>query len=239
MIAARASLIVLSLALAAMFAPLASAREAEELPEAMEAPEPKPSRKEAEEAQADGETAFPAEEAACRKRLRELGVVFTEHEPIEEPSGCIATHPLTVSRLPGDVELRPEAVLTCAMAEATASFVRDHAAPLTRREFGSRLAAIDQVSSYVCRPRSGTRKLSEHAYANALDWGALELADETRIEVRAHRRSEPRRARLVAAIREAACGPFRTVLGPGSDADHADHFHFDLAERRGGSAFCQ
>ena len=40
-------------------------------------------------------------------------------------------------------------------------------------------------------------------------------------------------------IRKAACSPFTTVLGPGSDADHATHFHFDLAKRRNGSTFCQ
>ena len=99
--------------------------------------------------------------------------------------------------------------------------------------------AVRQVSSFVCRPRNGTDKLSEHAFANALDWGALLLADGNSIEIRAHRRSEPRRARLVETIRQAACGPFRTVLGPGSDADHADHFHFDMAQRRNGGSFCQ
>ena len=40
-------------------------------------------------------------------------------------------------------------------------------------------------------------------------------------------------------IRKAACGPFKTVLGPGSDADHATHFHVDLAKRRNGGTFCQ
>ena len=207
----------------------------------MDAPEPKPLHETAERdaRAADGELELPPEEAACRQRLHDLGVVFEEHVTIAEPSGCSAPHPVTVSQLPGNVALRPAAVLTCAMAEATALFVRDHAAPLARREFGSDLVAIDQVSSYVCRPRSDGQKLSEHAFANALDWGGLELAGGTVIDIRSHRRSEPRRARLVAALRDAACGPFTTVLGPGSDADHADHFHFDLAERRNGAAWCR
>jgi hypothetical protein len=29
------------------------------------------------------------------------------------------------------------------------------------------------------------------------------------------------------------------VLGPGSDPDHALHFHLDLEKRRSGSTFCQ
>jgi len=32
-------------------------------------------------------------------------------------------------------------------------------------------------------------------------------------------------------LRDAACHRFNTVLGPGSDAYHADHIHVDLAER--------
>lgn len=228
---ARAFLIACFLAL-----PAASAQ-GRALPETMPPPEPKPPMTD----RPAGETTdgLPAGEAACRARLGALGVAFAEHEPIDEPSGCRAPHPLAVSRLPGGVELRPAAVLTCAMAEATALFVRDHAAPLAHREFGADLSAIDQVSSYVCRPRNGTRRLSEHAFANALDWGALHLDDGTVIDVAVYPHPQTRPARLIAALRRAACGPFKTVLGPGSDADHADHFHFDLARRRGGATFCQ
>lgn len=183
---------------------------------------------------------IPPEEQACRHRLRELGVTFTEHEPIDEPAGCSARWPLSVTGLPGGVTLEPAAVLTCPMAEATARFVGTTAAPLSRAIFGSELETVAQVSSYVCRERADGGKLSEHAFANALDWGALLLEDGTRIDVREYRRqSDPKQARLIDALRKAACGPFRTVLGPGSDADHADHFHFDLAERRNGGTWCR
>lgn len=204
------------------------------LPETMAAPDPRPA-----ETISDTASAVSREEAACRARLRALGAVFVAQEPIAAPEGCVVPFPLSVSQLPGGVTLQPPAVLGCAMAEATARFVRDHAAPLTQATLGSGLAAIDQASSYVCRPRNGTSRLSEHAFANALDWAALRLEDGTVIPIRAFRRSEPRRARLVSGLRQAACGPFRTVLGPGSDADHADHLHFDLAERRGNATFCQ
>lgn len=212
------------------------------LPQAMVPPTPRPGKmpeREAAPSARPGGAGMPAEERACRARLHALGVSFAEHGPIGEPEGCAAAHPLAVSVLPGDVELRPQAVLTCAMAEATALFVRDHASPLSRREFGAPLSAIGNAASYVCRSRNGTSKLSEHAYANALDWAVLELDDGTSIDVRAYPRSQPRRARLISALRDAACGPFRTVLGPGTDADHADHFHFDLAARSNGGTFCQ
>lgn len=48
-------------------------------------------------------------------------------------------------------------------------------------------------------------------------------------------------ARYVQTLRRAACGWFTTVLGPGSDAAHADHLHLDLERRgrNGDSRLCQ
>jgi hypothetical protein len=181
---------------------------------------------------------MPETEQACRRALRELGVTFVELEPLNDAVGCNVAWPVSVSRLPGNVELKPEATLTCAMAEATARFVTAHAAPIAQSTMKSDLAAIHQVSSHVCRPRTDGNKMSEHARANALDWGALEFADGTTVAVRAHPPSAKDAGKLIGALREAACGPFKTVLGPGSDADHADHFHFDLAQRRNGGTWC-
>jgi hypothetical protein len=36
------------------------------------------------------------------------------------------------------------------------------------------------------------------------------------------------------SMHKAACGPFGTVLGPGSEGFHEDHFHFDTAQYRSG-----
>ena len=185
------------------------------------------------------EQGMPEEELACRKRLRDLGVSFVEHKPLDEPEGCSAPWPVTITGLPSGIELRPEAVLTCAMAEATARFVTDHAMSISRAVMDEDIVAIDQVSSYVCRPRNDGSQLSEHAFANALDWGALELADGTRIDIIEYPRTEKQSRQLIGALQKAACGPFKTVLGPGSDADHADHFHFDLAKRRNGGTWCR
>lgn len=230
------------------------ANEAQQLPEELAAPLPSPRpapratpapiRDTAEESVPDEpratrkSTAMPSEEIACRARLRELGVAFEEHPPQSEPEGCEMAHPLTVSSLGGGVALEPDAVMNCAIAEANARFVRDHGQAEATRHLSSRIAAVNQVSGYVCRPRNGTRTLSEHAFGNALDWGAVILEDERRIDVRAYRRGSPE-AIFFAAMRKAACGPFTTVLGPGTDADHADHFHFDLAERSNGSTYCR
>ena len=40
-------------------------------------------------------------------------------------------------------------------------------------------------------------------------------------------------------MKQTACLRFATVLGPGADADHAQHVHVDLEARRHGTHICQ
>jgi len=180
---------------------------------------------------------MPGEEKACRLRLKQLGVAFAERPQLADASGCSSPWPIAVTALSADVTLVPDAVVNCAMAERAAIFLKEHIAPKARAILGSTVQSIRQDSAYVCRPRNGTHKLSEHAFGNALDIGAFVLEDGRTVQVGgATKRPE---GEFMLAVRLAACGPFTTVLGPGSDADHATHFHFDLAKRRPGSAFCQ
>ena len=180
---------------------------------------------------------MPAEESACRTRLRVLGAQFEEFAPQHDAEGCALPFPLKLKRLSKTIDIEPDAVVNCATAEASVRFATDVISPAAKTAFGEDLATIGQASAYVCRPRNGTRKLSEHAFGNALDISRFTLAKGTSIDV------EPapseKNAIFLGVVRKAACGPFKTVLGPGSDADHSLHFHFDLAPRRNGGTFCQ
>jgi hypothetical protein len=174
---------------------------------------------------------------ACLAELASVGADFVTEEPVSDPSGCAIPNPVTLKNLGKTVKLAPAALLDCPMAVAAVRFMRDVASPEAERALGSGLASVSQASGYVCRPRNGTTKLSEHAFGNALDIASFGLADGRHIDVRA---TPPEvEAKFLDAVRKAACGPFKTVLGPGSDADHALHFHFDLAPRRHGGTFCQ
>lgn len=179
---------------------------------------------------------LPPEELACRERLAALGVKFREHAAESDPEGCAIPYPLTVKSLGTDIGLKPEAEMNCAMTEAAARFMKDVVSPAAQAEFGQPLKSITHASAYVCRPRNGTRKLSEHAFGNALDIGSFTLSDGTMVEVEPTPPEKP--ATFLGKVRAAACGPFKTVLGPG-DPDHALHFHFDLAPRRHGGTVCQ
>lgn len=180
---------------------------------------------------------MPIEETACRTRLKVLGAEFEEQAPQSDADGCVLPFPLKLKRLSRSIDIEPDAIINCATAETSARFATEVIAPAARTELGEELTVVGQASAYVCRPRNGTRKLSEHAFGNALDIARFTLTGGTSVEV------EPappeKNAKFLDAIRKAACGPFKTVLGPGSDADHARHLHIDLAPRKNGGTFCQ
>lgn len=180
---------------------------------------------------------IPPDETACRARLRELGAVFEERPAESDPAGCALPYPLALTKLSATITLEPEALMNCAMAEAAARFAADIISPAAKAEYGEELKSIGHASAYVCRPRNGGSKLSEHAFGNALDIARFTLSKGTAVDV--NLTPDRKAAKFLGAIRKAACGPFKTVLGPGSDADHALHFHFDLAPRRNGGTFCQ
>lgn len=180
---------------------------------------------------------MPQEENACRMRLKALGADFEEGSPQASADGCALPFPIRLKRLSASIDLEPDAVINCAAAEAAVRFASGVIAPAAKSAFGEDLATIEQASAYVCRPRSGTHKLSEHAFGNAIDIARFTLAGGTAVIVESAPPSKT--AKFLDAIRKAACGPFKTVLGPGSDADHSLHFHFDLAPRRNGGTFCQ
>lgn len=182
---------------------------------------------------------MPAKEVACRRALTKLGVSYSEHKPIAEAAGCAIAHPLEIERLSAKIALQPKATLNCAMALTLARFFTDTTPPLTRRHLKQPITAVRHASAYVCRSRAGTRKLSEHAYGNAFDIMSFTLADGTELDVAKKPNSKSGSARFLDAFRTAACGPFKTVLGPGANADHANHFHLDLAQRRNDSLYCK
>lgn len=177
------------------------------------------------------------EELACRTRLSGLGAQFKEAKPSLQRDGCWMPFPVEVTRFTDAITIEPPVTVNCAMAESAARFLRDVASPAAKQTFGSGLKSIAQASGFVCRPRNGTTKLSEHAFGNALDIASFRLEDGRIVPVRP---SPPEQeAKFLSAIRASACGPFKTVLGPGSNADHAEHFHIDLEQRRNGGTFCK
>ncbi|MCG8447283.1 MAG: extensin family protein, partial [Hyphomicrobiales bacterium] len=90
------------------------------------------------------------------------------------------------------------------------------------------------------RNREAGAKLSEHAFGNAVDITGLRFSNGIDWSVSPlEEDDESGAAQFQRTVREVSCGLFKTVLGPGSDGFHDNHFHFDLAQRRGGSTYCR
>jgi hypothetical protein len=182
------------------------------------------------------EKSLPAEEVACRKRLDTLGAEFRNETALSSTDGCSLPYPVSLRSFGSGIALDPPATMDCAMAEAASRFVAGPVQTTAKAAYGKGVKSVGQASAYVCRPRNGTVKLSEHAFGNALDIATLTLDDGTVLSVGSA--TDEKANSLVSDIRKAACGPFKTVLGPGSDADHATHLHLDLAPRRNGGLYC-
>jgi hypothetical protein len=169
---------------------------------------------------------------ACRAQLDARHLTFSFTPPVAE-GDCGIPLPVKLQSLAiggNQIAFSAEPILDCRLAERLADWIGDVVEPLARHHLGSGLAAIETGPGYACRKRNNQAagKLSEHARGNALDIAAFTLSDGRRLAVLPTGQPAPAVATFFAAVRTTACGYFLTVLGPGSDAAHAEHLHLDL-----------
>lgn len=162
-----------------------------------------------------------------------------------EKGKCGNEAPYRVYALGGTnpVQLGPEAKLNCAMTTQLQRYFADVVQPEAIRHLGQPVVKVRVAASYSCRRRNGSRrgKFSEHAFMNAMDISSFTLADGRTLTVKKDWRGVSRDARFMKKINRGACKYFTTVLGPGGDKYHQDHFHFDLAKhgRKGTYRVCK
>ncbi len=121
-------------------------------------------------------------------------------------------------------------MFTSPMTAALDRWVRRSVQPASHRYFGRPVVEIRQIASYGCRGRNGNRygAPSEHAFGNALDISGFRLAGGHEITVVRGWKGGQRERAFLRAVFIGACAEFYTVLGPGSDRHHYNHFHVDL-----------
>ncbi|MEM1377077.1 MAG: extensin family protein [Pseudomonadota bacterium] len=181
---------------------------------------------------------MPASERQCRARLKRLGVQFKELSPINDGPNCGIAHPVEVTTFARGIAAKPAAVLNCGMAEETARWVQGDLAIASRTRYLSGISEIRQMSAYSCRKIRGSSRWSEHSTGNAIDIGSIKLDSGRVIDVARPTFFALREKAYLHRVRTKACEHFTTVLGPGSDSDHKDHFHFDLRQRSSGYRHC-
>ncbi|WOJ91693.1 extensin family protein (plasmid) [Methylocapsa polymorpha] len=174
----------------------------------------------------------PSIDQACLDRLRAAGIEFemVTLPPAPKP-GCSIETPVRLKavifapRWKTSIHLPDEPTLSCRFGERFGHWLRDLVAPLIAGELGVELKSVRTGPGYECRNRAEAGKISAHASGLAADVVSFELANGRTLPIKPND-DEHLRA-TVDAIRVAACGWFTTVLGPGSDAAHADHMHVD------------
>jgi hypothetical protein len=185
----------------------------------------------------------------CNALLRGRDIDYTPLDPIGEPGGCGAPAPVSVTRVAG-VAMTPAATLTCDMAAALHGWVSASVKPAARERLKTEVTEIRGGTSYACRRRNNASsgKMSEHSKANALDMAGFTFArQQAGVTVGGGNWGEgllsalglSKEGSFLGDIRKDACTYFTTVLGPGSDPYHGDHFHVDVLQRKGDYRICQ
>ena len=187
-------------------------------------------------------------EAVCLAKglVAESASVRAFHE-MSGPGICGAEHPFKVTALDGgSVALNATQTLDCPMIAALDAWVKEVVQPAAQARFGEPVVRIDSMGSYNCRGinnMSGAH-LSEHSFANAIDIGGFTLASGRTLNImRGFNGPDEQERAFLHEAHAGACGHFTTVLGPGYNIFHYNHFHLDLAlhgaTSRGPRRYCK
>ncbi|MFT3726522.1 MAG: extensin family protein [Terricaulis sp.] len=121
---------------------------------------------------------------------------------------------------------------SCALAAGLMLWERDVVAMAAARRLHTTVAEIEIAGApFQCRPIAGRKdhRLSEHAYANAIDIGGFRLADGRVVTIaQSWRRGTPEEKAFLRDVRGGACRYFQAVLSPDYNRAHSSHLHFDL-----------
>lgn len=183
-------------------------------------------------------TAILTPRPEARACLAELGASQARFTPLPDQyygAGCATLGAVRLAALRSDdsaLALTNLGPVACPLAETFAEWARYGVDRAARQVLGSPLVRIDTMGSYSCRHVAGTDHLSAHATANAIDVAAFVLADGRRVSVLGDwTTGTPDERKFLGLIHASACKRFGTVLGPGYNAAHKDHFHLELSGR--------
>ncbi len=173
----------------------------------------------------------------CRMLLRRAGVRFAALEPIEKGQCGYAD---AVRLDPGGartIDFDPaKPGMACPVAAALSMWEWNVVQPAALRHFGDRVATFEHFGTYNCRTIAGSRSLSQHSYARAIDIAGFVLADGRRITIARDWQGEGEKAAFLREVRDGACRLFSTTLSPDYNAAHHDLLHLDEPPRGGWGA---
>lgn len=175
---------------------------------------------------------------SCFQMLRAIGAKFTIAAATVDYGKCSVENPVnlrSVTTKQSTIDLPEAPLLNCKFALQFSKWLSESGAPILSAQLNSPVERISTGPGFECRGRNGdgTAKVSEHGYGNAVDISTFRLRNGKTLNVGD--------STLLPGVRASACGYFTTVLGPGANAAHASHFHFDMGAhgKSGNYRICQ
>jgi hypothetical protein len=174
-----------------------------------------------------------AENACLARHLVQPSAFVTPAREIDGPGICGLTHPFKVSALAnGTVSVEGPVTIDCSMVPALEDWLAEVVQPAAQARFGQPVVGLTAFGAYSCRSVDNIAgaQLSEHAFGNAIDISGFKLADGRAIViVQDWKKTDSQESAFLHEAHAGACQHFTTVLGPGADVFHYNHFHLDLA----------
>lgn len=177
--------------------------------------------------------------AATRQCLADLAALGASYQVLPDRDfghGCYAFSSVKLTNI--GVPVTNLGAMSCPLAKTFTAWIRNGAMPAARVYLGHEVAKVESFGTYSCRNVNGasTGRLSEHAFANAVDVAAFVLDDGRRIAIKTDWRSpDPQVRAFLEAVHTSACRRFKTVLSPDYNSLHHDHLHLDM----GRGPFCR
>jgi hypothetical protein len=180
-----------------------------------------------------------AELRQCTSDLTRLGARYTIL-PDRYAGSCNAVNSVQLASV--GIPVTNLTATQCPLARAFAVWARGYVQQAARRSFGESVVRIETMGSYSCRQVKGvaSNKLSQHAFANAIDVSGFVLANGRRVVIEGGWAGEEDDRAFLRSVRDGACKSFQTVLSPDYNAAHYNHIHLDLAQNlRGTGTYCR
>lgn len=164
----------------------------------------------------------------CFAALERNKVDFRKAQPEKRENGCGYDDAVFLQN--SAVRYGSHIMLRCPAMLGVLLWERHVVVPAAKEHLGKRLTSIRHLGTYSCRNinRQKFERLSEHAYANAIDIAGFGLEDGTTLSVSKDWKDEGAKGRFLREVRNGACRIFGTVLSPEHDPAHSNHFHIDM-----------
>jgi len=134
------------------------------------------------------------------------------------------------------VSIESPVTIDCSMVPALEDWIAQVVQPAAQARFGVAVVGLTAFGAYSCRgiDNIAGAQLSEHSFGNAIDISGFRLADgRTIVIVERWKQTGTPESAFLHEVHAGACQHFTTVLGPGADVFHYNHFHLDLAMHGG------